>query len=111
MQNYQDAMGAVALMTGLVIIIYIIARYTYLIRKAMIDNGLATPTKTKRLLYIDLGSIVGGIGVGLMVSSIFSVLDLEENTTDLLVWGTILIFGAIGLILAHFLRSKFGDQG
>lgn len=46
-----------------------------------------------------------------MVSSVFSAMDLDENTTDLLVWGTILIFGAVGMILAHFLRNKFGDQG
>ncbi|MBO0355239.1 hypothetical protein J0656_14540 [Muricauda ruestringensis] len=111
MENVQDAIGALVLMSGLVVIVYIIARYTYLVKKAMIENGLAIPAKSKRLMFIDIGCIMGGIGLGLLVSSMFSAMDLDENTTDLLVWGTILIFGAIGMVLAHFLRNKFGDQG
>ncbi|UBZ15167.1 hypothetical protein LDL77_05480 [Flagellimonas marinaquae] len=111
MENVQDALGALVLMSGLVVIVYIIARYTYLVKKAMIENGLAIPTKSKRLMFIDMGCILGGIGLGLLVSSMFSVMDLDENTTDLLVWGTILIFGAVGMVLAQFLRNKFGDQG
>jgi len=111
MENVQDALGALVLMSGLVVIVYIIARYTYLVKKAMIENGLEIPTKSKRLMFIDMGCILGGIGLGLLVSSMFSVMDLDENTTDLLVWGTILIFGAVGMVLAQFLRNKFGDQG
>ncbi|WP_424989177.1 hypothetical protein [Flagellimonas sp.] len=110
MEDFQDAIGAVVLMSGLVVVTYIIARYTYLVKKAMIENGLASPTKSKQIMFIDFGCILGGIGLGLMVSSVFSAMDLDENTTDLLVWGTILIFGAVGMILAHFLRNKFGDQ-
>ena len=111
MEDFQDAIGAVALMSGLVVVVYIIARYTYLVKKAMIEKGLASPTKSTRIMFIDFGCILGGIGLGLIVSSIFSVMDLVENTTDLLVWGTILIFGAVGMVLAHFLRNKFGGQG
>lgn len=111
MEDFQDAIGALVLMSGLVTVAYIIARYTYLVKKAMIENGLASPTKSKRIMFIDFGCILGGIGLGLMVSSIFSAMDLDENTTDLLAWGTILIFGAAGMILAHFLRNKFDDQG
>jgi hypothetical protein len=33
-------------------------------------------------------------------------MDLLEDTMDLLVWGTILIFGAAGLIVAHFIRKR-----
>lgn len=110
MENYQDAIGAIVLMSGLVVVAYIIARYTYLVKKAMIENGLTSPTKSKKLMLIDFGCILGGLGLGLIVSSIYSAMKLDENTTDLLVWGTILIFGAMGMVLAHFLRSKFGDQ-
>ncbi|MBW8201192.1 hypothetical protein [Flagellimonas abyssi] len=111
MENFQDAIGAVVLMSGLVVVTYIIARYTYLVKKAMIENGLASPEKSKRIMFIDFGCILGGIGLGLMVSSVFSAMEMDENTTDLLVWGTILIFGAVGMVLAHFLRNKFGGQG
>jgi flagellar biosynthesis protein FliQ len=110
MENFQEAIGALVLMSGVVIIIYIIARYTYLVKKAMIENGHVSPSKSSKLIFIDYGCIVGGIGVGLIISSIFTLTDMKEDTMDLLVWGTILIFGALGLILAQFLRSKLGDQ-
>ncbi len=55
MENVQDAIGALVLMSGLVVIVYIIARYTYLVKKAMIENGLAIPAKSKRLMFIDIG--------------------------------------------------------
>lgn len=110
MENFQDAIGAILLMSGLVVVIYIIARYTYLVKKAMIESGHVPSRQTKGISYIDLGCIVGGVGCGLLFSSIFSVMNLDENTTDLLVWGTILIFGALGMILAYILRRKFGDH-
>jgi len=110
MENYQEALGALFLMSGVVIVVFIIAKYTYLIKKAMIEKGLATPTNSKKAQYIDIGCIVGGLGVGLMVSTIFTTMNLSEDSTDLLVWGTILICGAIGLVVAHFLRNKFGDK-
>jgi len=110
MENYQEALGALFLMSGIVVIVFIIAKYTYLIKKAMIEKGLATPTNSKKAQYIDIGCIVGGLGFGLMVSTIFTSMELSEDTTDLLVWGTILICGAIGLVIAHFLRNKFGNK-
>ncbi len=110
MEDFQDAIGAIVLMAGLVVVIYIIARYTYLVKKAMIESGHVPSHQTKKMVYIDLGCIVGGLGFGLLFSSIFSAMGLDENTTDLLVWGTILIFGALGMVLAHILRRKFGDH-
>ncbi|MGS2760635.1 hypothetical protein [Sinomicrobium sp. M5D2P9] len=107
MENYQDALGALILMTGIVVVVFIIAKYTYLTKKAMIQKGLASPATSGKLQYIDLGCVIGGLGGGLMVSTIFTTMELSEDTTDLLVWGTILICGAIGLVAAHFLRRKF----
>lgn len=109
MQNNQDALAALILITGIVVIVFIISRYTYLIKKAMIENGLTAPSTSKKLQYLDLGSIVAGLGLGLIISSIFTTMELSENTADLLVWGAILIGGSIGLIAAHFLRRKFGN--
>ena len=56
--------------------------------------------------YLDIGCILLSLGVGLMVSTIFTTMELTEDTADLLIWGTILIFGAIGLLVAHWLRKK-----
>lgn len=109
MENYQDALGAILLMAGVVVVVFIIAKYTYLIKKAMIEKGLVSPANSRKMQYIDLGCIIGGLGIGLMVSTIYTSMELSEDTTDLFVWGTILLFGAIGLLAAHFLRRKFGS--
>ncbi len=109
MESTQDLLMGLAMLTGIVTIVFIIARYTYMIKKAMIDKGLPLKPSNAKLKYLDIGSIVIGLGIGLMVSSIFTTMELSEDTMDLLVWGTILIFGSIGLIAAHFIRRKLGS--
>ncbi len=97
------------LLTGIVSIVFIIARYTYLIKKAMIDRGITSSPSKGKSSYLDIGSIVLGLGIGLIVSSIFTTMNLSEDTMDMLVWGTILIFGSFGLVVAHFIRRKLGS--
>lgn len=109
MEKYQDILSALFLMTSLVIIVFIITKHTYLIKKAMIEKDLVKPTNSKKAQYVDIACIVGGLGIGLMFSSIFTEMKISESTTDLLVWGTILICGAAGLLFAHYLRRKFGS--
>ena len=105
----QEVIFGLAFFILIAAVIFIIARYTYLIRKAMAENGLqATKTLTKsRLMH--LGGILIGLGIGLMVSSVFTLLNFNEDTTDLLVWGTIILFGGFGLIVAHLLDERFGQ--
>jgi NAD/NADP transhydrogenase beta subunit len=110
MENYQEALGAIVLMAGVVAVVFIIAKYTYLIKKAMIEKGLVAQTPSKKLQYIDIGCILGALGFGLIIATTFTSLNLTEDTTDLLVWGTVLICGALGLFLAHYLRRKSGDN-
>lgn len=109
MENYQEALGSLFLMAAVVTVVYIIAKYTYLTKKVMIEKGLTTPSNSNKLRYIDIGCIAGSLGVGLMISTIFTTMGLSEDSTDLLIWGTILICGAVGLVAAHFIRSKFGS--
>lgn len=110
MENVQDALGALFLMTGIVAVIFIIARYTYLLKKAMIEKGLKPSQSGNKTQYMDIGCIVLGLGVGLIVSTIYTIMDLSEDTTDLFIWGTILIFGAGGLLMAHVLRKKESER-
>lgn len=110
MENYQDALGAIALMTGVVVVVFIIAKYTYMVKKAMIEKGLVSQANSSKTHYLDAGCIIGSLGLGLLVSTLFTTMELSEDTADLLIWGTILIFGALGLLMAHFLRRKFGGQ-
>ncbi|NHN27791.1 hypothetical protein FIA58_019095 [Flavobacterium jejuense] len=106
MENLQEVLGALFLMMGIVVIVFIIAKYSYLIKKAMIEKGLVVAENSKKMLYQDIGCIVLSLGIGLIVSTMFTTMDLSEDTMDLFVWGTILIFGAIGLLVAHWLRTR-----
>ncbi len=109
MESTLDMFMGLGLLTCIVSIVFIIARYKYLIKKAMIDRGLTNEPSNGKLRYLDIASIVLSLGIGLIVSSFFTTMDLSEDTMDMLIWGTILIFGAIGLVAAHFLRRKLGS--
>lgn len=110
MKQINEALGALFLMAGIVTVIYILARYTYLIKKAMIEKGFSNSSSSKKVQYIDIGCIVMSLGIGLLVSSVFTFLELSEDTTDLLIWGTILVFGAFGLLAAHWFRNKNNES-
>ena len=106
MENLNEALGGLVLVIGIVLIVFIIAKYTYLIKKAMIEKGLATEKASYRLKYLDIGCITIGLGFGLLVSSIFTSMKISEDMMDLLIWGTISIFGGVSLIVAHLIRRK-----
>ncbi|RZN84651.1 MAG: hypothetical protein EVB11_00955 [Winogradskyella sp.] len=109
MKDYNEAIAFSVIVLGLLSVVFIIARYTYLIKKEMINKGIYLENREAKYKYLDIGCIVFGLGIGLLVSSIFASMSLTEDTTDLLVWGTILIFGAAGLVAAHFIRKKLED--
>ena len=101
-----DLIAIIAVIVAILLVVLIISRYTFLVRKAMIEKGIYIEHRNNKFKYLDLGCIVFGLGIGLLISSIFTGMDLLEDTMDLLVWGTILVFGAAGLILAHFIRTR-----
>ncbi len=110
MKDYNEAIMFVGIIVALLLVVFIIARYNYLIKKEMIKQGIYLENRTFKYKYLDVGCIVFGLGIGLLISSIFTSMNLTEDTTDLLVWGTILIFGAAGLVAAHFIRKKLEDS-
>ena len=101
-----EIVGGLILVLSLVTIVFIIAKYNYLIKKEMIDKGVYMERVNSKFKYLDIGCIVFGLGLGLFVSSIFTTMTITEDTMDLLIWGTILVFGAGGLVLAHFIRKR-----
>lgn len=105
----QDIIFGLAFFMLVITVVFIITRYTYLIRKAMAEHGLQTPKTITKSRLMHFGGILIGLGIGLMVSSVFTVMELSEDTSDLLIWGTIVLFGGFGLIVAHVLDEKFGQ--
>ncbi|MDO1501732.1 hypothetical protein Q2T40_16475 [Winogradskyella maritima] len=106
MEKLDEVLSLLALSAGFVTVVFILAKYHYMIKKAMIEKGIDVTQYSKRVSYIDIGCIVFGLGIGFIVSSIFTEMDLTEDTTDLLVLGTISVFAGLSLVIAHYLRKR-----
>lgn len=100
MEKLAESLGGLIIVTGFVLMVYFVARYTFLIYKMLAEKGLINKDREPRVSKVDIAYVVIGIGVGLLVSAALALLDLEENTMDLLAWGIILISGAGGLLVA-----------
>lgn len=110
MDTLENVIMGVSLFGSVVLVIYILARYNYLIKKAIAENGGSPGAAKSRYSYMDVGCIILSLGVGLGLSSVFTTMDLAEDTMDLLIYSTILICGGLGLMLAHYIRRKFGNE-
>ena len=95
-----ETLGGLIIVAGMVLIVYFIARYTYQIKKMLAEKGMLSQSSETRLSKTDVAYTIIGIGVGLLISAGLSLMNLEEDTLDLLAWGIILITGSIGLILS-----------
>lgn len=106
MKNFEEIIGGLVIVAGAVTIVYLLAKYTYLIKKVQAEHGVTPAQSTSKTKYLDIGCIVLGLGLGVLTSSLYTQLDYTEDTIDLLAWGTILIFGGLGLLAAHYVRNK-----
>ncbi|MEL6654924.1 MAG: DUF6249 domain-containing protein [Bacteroidota bacterium] len=110
MEDLSEIVGGLIIVSGLVSIVYFITKYNYLTRKAAIEHGNEPNQANQRLRYLEWGCIALSLGLGLLVSSLFTLMSLSEDTLDMMMWGTILIFGGFGLLVAHYIRNRFGNQ-
>lgn len=104
MQAFENIFVSICVFGSAVLVVFIIAKYNYLLKKSLAEKGIAP--NTMKMNYAEIASIVVGIGVGLAASSIFTAMDLSEDTMDLLVWAVIVIGGGLGLFAAHLIRLK-----
>lgn len=100
MERLAEALGGLIIVGGAVLMVYFIARYTYLIKKMLAEKGLLQNRPEVRVTKIDVAYVTMGIGFGLLISAGLSLLPLSEDTMDLLAWGIVLISGAMGLMIA-----------
>ncbi len=96
----------ISLVTCIVLVVYILSKYNYLLKKAVIERGAEYELPKNRYRYLELGCVIIGLGLGLGISSVFTFMELSEDALDLLVWATILICGGGGLVVAHLIRRK-----
>ena len=100
MEGLIEALGGMAIITGMVLIVYFIGRYTFLIKKMLAEKGLLEKRSEGSFNKVDVAYIVIGIGIGLVISAGLAQFNMEERTFDLLNWAIVLISGALGLIIA-----------
>lgn len=109
MEALNETLGGLIIMAGMIAIVYILAKYNYLIRKMMIEKGIPAPSLFSKNRLIDFACIFLFLGIGVLISAFYTSLQLEEDTMDLLIWGTILIVGSFGPALAYTIRRKSGE--
>jgi len=109
MEILNETLGGLIITAGLVAIVYIIAKYNYLIRKMMIEKGMEAPNMFRKSRLIDFACISFFLGIGVLVSAFYTNLPFEEDTMDLLIWGTFLVVGSFGPALAYVIRKKSGE--
>jgi uncharacterized membrane-anchored protein len=104
MENFEGIIVSICVFGSGVLVIFIIAKYNYLLKRALAEKGIVP--NTIKINYSEIACIVMGIGIGLGTSSIFTAMNLSEDTMDLLIWAVILMGGGLGLLAAHFIRQK-----
>ncbi len=104
MERFETIVLSISIFGSAVLVIFILAKYNYLIKKAYAEKGMEGGTN--RTSYRELACIVIGIALGLGISSIFTVMALPEETMELLIYSTILLGGGAGLFAAHNTRKK-----
>lgn len=102
----EDIITSIIFFTSLILIVYILAKYNYLIKKMRIENG--NPSTTSKNRYLEIGSIVLFIGIGMGFASYLPLSELPEDTMYLLVNSIIFICGGLGLVAAYFIRKRGG---
>lgn len=100
MEQLSEILGGLILVTGAVLMVYFIARYTYLIKKMLIEKGVFERRSEAQITKVDVAYVMVGVGVGLLLAALLSLLQLPETTMDLLAWGAVLLSGAAGLLFA-----------
>ena len=101
MDYMNETIGGLIIITGLVLIVWIIAKYTYLIKKTLADQGLAGKASGPKISKMDVIFSVAGIGIGLLMVAYLSSMSIEEDILDPLSWGIILICASAGLFVAN----------
>ncbi len=104
MESLETVILSVSIFGSAVLIIYIVARYNYLIKKTYAERGIEI--RGNKIRYNEIACIVIGIAIGLGLSSVFTVMILPEETMELLIYATILLGGGAGLFAAHNSRRR-----
>jgi divalent metal cation (Fe/Co/Zn/Cd) transporter len=92
-----------------VLIVFFVSKYNYQTKKLLIENGQKIDTP-KRKVGLEFGFTLAGAGVGLLLAMVFGLFDIFEPFMGLIIPGSILAFGGIGLVQAFYIRKKMDNN-
>ncbi|BFP41427.1 hypothetical protein L0P88_11660 [Muricauda sp. SCSIO 64092] len=104
----EETITGLGVLIMITLIVFILARYNFLIKKMRMERGDNSAFARNSYSFMDIGCIVLSFGIGLGISSIFTTLEIREDTMYLLIYATIFTCGGIGLMVAHYIRKKVG---
>jgi uncharacterized membrane protein YbjE (DUF340 family) len=108
MESLESIVISLCVFGSATLVIFILARYNYLIRKAYAEKGMER--SGKKINFKEIACIVIGIALGLGVSAVLTLLVVPEETMELLIYATILLGGGGGLLAAHKTRKKIEKE-
>ncbi|NVK55470.1 MAG: hypothetical protein HWE26_07635 [Alteromonadaceae bacterium] len=105
----EDVLFGSVLFGLITLVVFILSRYNYLIKKTAYENGLKPNESYFKLRMFEAGCTIVGVGIGLGFSSIFMEMGLLPVTEELLIYSFTLCFGGAGMIVSHLARKRFNE--
>ena len=88
-------------------IVFVVSKYSYQTKKAIVENGgTLDQHPRKKAPFLEIGFIVLGVGLGLVLSVLPQSMDIPDEAKDSLVGACVLVCGGAGMISAFFIRRK-----
>lgn len=106
MQTIYDFLTALTMVIGIISIVFILAKYNFLVKKAMYENNATPPDPSVRLTAIDFGFVLVGIGFGLGVATLFILFELKPIVEELVLYIFPLVFGGLSLVVSYLFKKK-----
>lgn len=84
MTSLSETLGGLIIITVAVLMVYFIAKYSYLTKKMMAEKGLTKQKPGSGIHKLDIAYVTIGIGIGLLSAALLSTINMREETMDLL---------------------------
>ena len=110
MNELEDIFIPLAFFASVVLIVFFTVKYSHKTKMAILEKGGSLDTTKKKLPFLEIGLILLGIGLGLIISFILQSFNLAKESKDLLTGACVLLFGGAGLVSAFFIRRKIEKQ-
>jgi len=110
MDKLVEILVPVAFFATIVLIVFFTVKYSHKTKMAILEKGGSLDTTKKKLPFLEIGSILLGIGLGLGIALILQFFDFAPERNLQLSSACALLFGGAGLVSAFIIRRKIEKQ-